>query len=64
VPKSILLDEFHVTVRSRHGLGEEMYQAMHRTLNKASVHAELSRALLGVIRRYPSLRETRLKLSR
>jgi hypothetical protein len=64
VPKLILLEEFHLTVLARHALHEETYQAMHRTLNKASLHAELRRAVMGVIRRYPSLKEIRVRLSR
>jgi hypothetical protein len=64
VPKSILLDEFHLIVLAPHGHHEKTYQAMHRTLGKARLHAELRRAVLNVIRRYPSLREMRVKLSR
>jgi hypothetical protein len=60
----ILIDEFHLTVRAPHGLPEDKYEAMHRTLNDSRFRAELRRAVRHVTRRHPALGKARVVLSR
>jgi hypothetical protein len=62
--KSLLMDEFHLTVLAPRGLPEADDQAIYRTLAAARFRAELQRALQGVWRGHPSLGPTRVRLSR
>lgn len=62
--KSILMEEFHVSVWVPRGLEKSAYAAIRRTLIAARFRAELQRAVRGVAGRRPSLRLARFVLTR
>ena len=64
MPKSILLDEFHLSVRAPPGLREAQYAAMRRSLDGRRFQADLRRAGRGVVRNHPPLAKARVVLSR
>ena len=64
MPRLILLDEFHLTVRAPQRLPESEYEAMRRVLDDPRFQAELARAARDVFRRHPALRRARVTLSR
>jgi hypothetical protein len=64
VAKTILIDEFHVSIRAPRGLRDAGYAAMRRTLDDRGFQAELRRAVRDVVRRHPPLSKVRLTLTR
>jgi len=62
--KTVLLEEFHVTVRAPRGLPEPQSAAIRRTLNAARFHTALRGAIRGVFSEYPALRRLRVLISR
>jgi hypothetical protein len=64
VPKTVLLDEIHVTVLAPRGLKEKDYEAMNRTLHGRRFLGALRRSVRYVIRNYPTLRRATVKVSR
>jgi hypothetical protein len=63
MPRTILIDEFHLSVRAPPGLPERAYLAVHRTLNSNRFQADLRRALRAVQDRYDSLLRTTIVIS-
>jgi hypothetical protein len=62
--KMILIEEFHVTVYAPQNLPATEHQAIHTTLSRRQFHARLSQTIRTVIGQYPSLKKTRVKLSK
>jgi hypothetical protein len=61
---SLLLEEFHLTVRAPRDLSEGEYAAIRRTLDSRRFQARLAQAARAVARRSRSLGHVRLTLSR
>ena len=64
MPKTILMEQFHVTVHAPGKLKATEYDAIHRTLIGRRFRAALGRAVEEVARRFPSLNKTRFSISR
>jgi hypothetical protein len=62
--QTILIDEFHLSVRAPRGLQEAEYEDIRRTLDEPRFQADLRRALRDVTRQHATLRKARLTLSR
>ena len=62
--KSVLMDQFHLTVLVPAGLHAREAAAIRRTLDGSGFRARLGRAVRGVFRRYPSLRKARITITR
>jgi hypothetical protein len=61
--RRIVLDEFHITVFVTRELPDKDCLRIRRTLKGGSFRRQLDRALLQVLRRYPSLRQLRAVIS-
>ena len=64
MPKTILLEELHVTVIAPAGLDKAHYQAMVRTLRARRFQTRLREGVRQVMACYPSLKNTRFRLER
>jgi hypothetical protein len=62
--KFILLEEFHLTIVAPHGLPPTEYDAIVQTVNSTPFMTRLRRAIRQILRRDPSLKKARLRLSR
>ncbi len=62
--RTILVEEFHLTVRAPRGLPEGEYDAIRRALNDARFKADLRRSVRAVFRTLDALGKVKLKLSR
>jgi hypothetical protein len=62
--KSILLDEFHLTVRAPPALPDPDYTAMRQALDDPAFQAQLRQAVRAVFRRWPALSKARFTLTR
>ncbi len=62
--RTVLLDEFHLSVLAPRGLPEPAYVAARRALDRKRFQADLCRAVREVARRYPALSRVRFRLSR
>lgn len=61
--KSIMMDQFHVTVFAPNGLPKQAYVAMRRTLTSTRFGDELRQAIRQVFRRHPALRKARFTIT-
>ncbi len=61
--KSILIEEFHVSVYVPVGLSKSTYASMRRTLNSTRFQSRLRNAVLKVFRRHPPLKATKFTIS-
>jgi hypothetical protein len=64
MPRTILIDEFHLGVRVPQGLPDAEYQAIRHVLDDRRFQAELRRAVREVASRHPDLARVRITLSR
>jgi hypothetical protein len=64
VPSSLLIDEFHVSVRAPRGLPDAVYLAMRHALDEKRFQAELRRSVRAVLHRYPALLRARITVTR
>ena len=64
MPRPILMEKWHLTFFAPPGLDEAAYDAIRRALDEARFRAEPRRAVRAVVRRQPSLRQVRVRLSR
>ena len=64
MPNTVLMEEMHLTISAPVGLANARYQAMQKTLRSQRFHARLREAVREVLGRYPSLRDTKLEISR
>ena len=62
--KTLLLDEFHLSIYAPRGLPDTDYEAIRTLLDDVRFQAELRRAVRNVIGHYPALSPVRVKLSR
>jgi hypothetical protein len=62
--RTIVIEEFHLTVYARRGLRDAEYLEMRRTLDRPHLQKKLRHAVHGVFQRYPTLRQARLTLTR
>jgi len=61
--KSLLMEEFHLTVFVPRGLREPQYRAIRRALDSRRFRMDLGRAVRQAFRRYPALQRVRIQLS-
>ena len=64
MPNDVLLDEFDVSVLVSKELAAETVNAMLKTLSSAGFRTRLRRAIWDCFREFPSLAETRIRISR
>ena len=62
--RSLVMEEFHVTVKVPGGLAQSVYGSIRRTLNRTRFQTRLRRAILAVFRRCPTLVKIRVTLTR
>ncbi len=64
MPKTVLLDEWHITFRIRASLPEATVRAIRRVLNSTAFTAAVSRAVLAEMNKWPVLKLVRVELGR
>jgi hypothetical protein len=64
VARRILVEEFHLTVYAPRSLATGEYDALRQALDDPLFRARLRRAIRGVIRTHPALREAIVRPSR
>jgi hypothetical protein len=64
MPKTVLLDEWHVTFRIPAVISDADVRAVRRILNGKAFTAAVRRAVLAVVRERPVLKPVRLTLGR
>jgi hypothetical protein len=64
MPKDLVIDEILVTVFVPLGLPDTVYRAIRRTLIGRRFRTNLERGLSDTIRRYPSLRQVHVSVTR
>lgn len=64
MPKTVLLDEWHVTFRIPSNLPDATVRSIRRVLNGKALTAAVRRALSAVVRRRAVLKPLRLTLAR
>ncbi len=64
MPKTVLLDEWHVTFRIPASLPEAELRAVRRVLTGKAFTAAVSRAVLAEINKWPVLKLVRVELGR
>ena len=64
MPKTILLEDYHIAVIAPVGLRKAEYTAMVRTLHGKRFQTRLHEAVREVFRRYPSLKKVQFNLDR
>jgi hypothetical protein len=63
MPKQILLDEFDLSILVSKDVSDETANAIRKTLASVEFRANLRRAILHCFREFPSLAETRIRIS-
>ena len=64
MPKTVLMDEWHVTFRIPAALSDADVRAVRRVLNAKAFTAAVRRAVLAVVREQLALKPVRLTLGR
>jgi hypothetical protein len=64
MPRTILLDELHLSVVAPCGLRKAEFAAIVRTLRSARFKSGLRQAVRGFVARHPSLRRARFTIAR
>ena len=64
MPKSVVIDELHLTVHVPSNLPESEAETIRRTLTGAAFMNRLRRAVRAVIEEFPDLSRVRVTLSR
>ena len=64
MPRTVVLDEWHLTFRIPAVISEADVRAIRRVLNGRAFTAAVRRAVLAVVRKRPALRPVRLTLGR
>ena len=64
MPKTVVIDEIHVTVRIPGDLPETQADAVHRALAGEDFMARLRRAVRAALRAFPELAVARVSLTR
>ena len=64
MPKTLLLEDFHLSVSVPVGLRKAVYGAILRTLRSKRFQARLQQAVLEIFQRYPSLKKVQFKIDR
>lgn len=62
--KSIVMEEFHLTVLVSIGLRKADDKAIRRTLRSSAFHRAIRDAVRDAFRRFPSLKRTRSRITR
>ena len=63
MPKTIIMEEFHVTVVTPVGLSRTALASLRRALNSKGFQSRLRSALRKVFRQYPALKPARFTIS-
>jgi hypothetical protein len=64
MPKTILMEQFHITVIAPAGLPKADYDAMQRTLQGRRFQTRLHDAVRKVAQRYASLHKVKIRIER
>ena len=64
MPKTVLLDEWHVTFRIPAGMSDADVRAVRRVLNGKAFTAAVRRAVLAVVRERPAMKPVRVVITR
>ena len=64
MPKTILMEQFHITVIAPGGLPKAAYDAMQRTLQGRRFQTRLHESVRKVMQRYSALRKTNVRIER
>jgi hypothetical protein len=64
MPKLVMIDEFHVTLRVPADLSEALAEGIRRVLRGNAFLRRLRRLLRAALRSYPELAKVRLALTR
>ena len=64
MPKTILMEQFHITVIAPAGLPKADYDAMQRMLQGRRFQARLHDAVCKVVQRYSSLGKAKVRIER
>ena len=64
MPKRIVMEEFHLTVRAPRGLANSEYDAICKTLASRLFQTRLRRAVRKVVGEHPELAQVKVELSR
>jgi hypothetical protein len=64
MPKSILIDEIHITVFAPIGLRKADDSAIRRTLRSKRFESSLRNAVRDVFRQYPPLKKSTFRMAR
>ena len=64
MPKTVVIDEIHVTVRIPGDLPEARADAVHRALTGVDFMLRLRRAVRAALRAFPELAAARVSLTR
>lgn len=62
--RTIVIDEFHLTISARSGLAEATYVAIRDALDEPAFRVALRRAVVALTRQWPSLRKVTVRVSR
>ena len=63
MPKQILLEEFDLSILVTKDVNDETANAIRKTLDSVEFRTKLRRAILNCFREFPSLAETRIRIS-
>jgi hypothetical protein len=64
MPRTVVLDELHLTFRIPTTLSPKQVTAIRRTLTGKTFTAAVSRAVIEVMKKYPTLKPVRLQVTR
>ena len=64
MPRSLLMEEFHVTVRAPANLSKSEYVVIRRTLGSKRFQGRLREAIRALVCRHTSLKHTQVSLNR
>ncbi len=64
MPRTVVLDELHLTFRIPAALLERQVRSIRRVLNSKRFPAALRRAAIEVMTKYPTLKPLKLNVSR
>lgn len=61
--RSVMFDQYHLSIFVRRGLPEQDYRAIRRVLKSTRFVIEMRRGVQAVINKYPALRKTRITVT-
>jgi len=64
MPKTLLMDEIHISIHAPSGLPDRDHRAIQRTLSLAGLQRQLRAAVVAFFQRYRTLEKIRIVISR